>query len=136
MRRIIISIAILATVALAGAVVSADGAKTATLNLTAVDSPTVSIPPFDIGEATATCPSGYLPTGGGPLNGAIDLAYSTLSSDGRGWTAAGLNTSEFTAYSMSVTVICAKGTRGLKVRAATASEKRRAIAALRERSGR
>lgn len=133
----------LACVAVAAPLGVADGKtqkqKPVVLQITARDGAEVLLGPFEDGVARAYCPSGYLATGGGALNGAIDLAYSVPTTSGRGWEAGGLNTSLENPYDFSVEVICAKGSnKNLRVRAAAlgASEKLDAMADLRSKLGR
>lgn len=100
--------------------------------------PETNLLPFQDGVASVSCPSGYLATGGGVYEGAIEIAYDGPTESGRGWEAAGINSSDISSYGFEVIVTCAKGSnKNLRVRASLSSqEKRDALRELRGRLGR
>lgn len=134
--RTLAAAGIAALLALGGYAAATDASSPAILRVTERSVDGAEVGYFEFSEPTARCPAGYVATGGGVSPGATEIAYEHATFDGRGWEAAGLNTSETGFYSTSVSVMCARGVRNLRVQisaAEDASAKRDLLAAVRNR---
>lgn len=123
MKRVAVAVAVVAAVF--GTAAIADGAKPkpkqkpVVLQVTDRLGDDVALAPFTSGKATVACPSGYLASGGGVYQGAVEIAYDGPTESGRGWEAAGINASDVEPYGFSVIVRCVKGSnKNLRVRGA------------------
>lgn len=114
--------------------VHAKAARTAQLKVRTVLGRQVTVGPFDItpvgaGEYHVSCPSGYLVTGIGVLNGANDVVYMVPSNNGKGADFSFSNPSESESFQSAGTATCVKGASGLKAHISmTDSAKRQAVA--------
>jgi hypothetical protein len=138
MRRLLLVAATAAIVFVIGIAASTDARKPAppVLQVTQVLGNDVNVPPLGGPvRARARCPKGFVVTGGGTLEGALEMAYATTTTTGQGWEASYFNPSDTTTFSGSVEAVCARGRGPLRVNAASAGERRRAEDALRQRLG-
>src|SRR6266540_2964117 len=80
--------------------------------------PEVSVSPERTAENSAECPKGNRVVGGGLLLGAIQPLADGPSADGRSWIALGGNPSSTDPFPYQVTAVCARGQKGLRIKAA------------------
>jgi hypothetical protein len=129
MRSALTSVAVVTAVVFGSLVVPSDAGKTKTpkVKVIQVTGKDVSVKP-DGGpvHAQAFCPPGYVVTGGGVLNGALDFAYEATTIKGQGWVASYFNPSSSSPFSGAVVAVCAHGTNGVRVVAAMNSPQREA----------
>jgi hypothetical protein len=104
-------------------------APTPRLAVATYDGPDIVIPPLgtnEVGSYIVRCPRRWQTTGFGVLNGANDIVYADPTTDGRGYEFLFGNPSTSDSFTASGNVRCEKGSKGLKVRRATAHGSRRA----------
>ena len=95
------------------------GARASVINVTD-RSVEVNVAPEDIADGTARCPRGYLATGGSVAHGATDPVFEGPDGTGRGWAASASNfNAHGETYGFNIYVVCAKGTRGVTLRASS-----------------
>jgi hypothetical protein len=101
------------------------------LSFATVNGPDIQIPPVstnDVGSYVVRCRRGWQTTGFGVLNGANDVVYVDPTTDGRGYEFLFGNPDGSGSFTASGNVRCVKGTRGLRVRKASARGGRRTAA--------
>jgi hypothetical protein len=133
MRRFLAGAACLALLALVVSPLASDARKAPKprLAVATFDGPDISIPPLgtnDVGSYVVRCRRGWQTTGFGVLNGANDIVYADPTTDGRGYEFLFGNPSSSDSFTASGNVRCVKGSKGLKVRRATARGTRRTLA--------
>jgi hypothetical protein len=122
MKRVVVVVAAGAVIALLTSTF-AESARKPGLRFTDRLGPDTPVAPLNFATATARCPRGYVATGGGAFNGAIEPVTDGPTTNGRGWEVSGFNPSDTTVFDHNAVVRCAKGNSRLRVRSAvTASE--------------
>ena len=130
MRRFVAGAACLALVVLVVTPFASDAARRHRLAVATYDGPDIVIPPGstnDVGSYIVRCPRGWQTTGFGVLNGANDIVYADPTSDGRGYEFLFGNPSSSSSFTASGNVRCEKGSKGLRVKRASAGRSRRAL---------
>ena len=132
MRRFVAGAACLAVVVLAVLPFASDAARKSThrLAVATYDGPEITIAPLstnDVGSYIVRCPRRWQTTGFGVLNGANDIVYADPTSDGRGYEFLFGNPSSSSSFTASGNVRCEKGSKGLKVKRATAGRSHRGL---------
>src|SRR4051794_7143774 len=93
MRRLLVAAAIAAAAGVGAIAVPSDSKSPPTVRVKWVLGTRASAAPGDFAEPKANCPSGYVATGGGVINGALDPTADGPTTNGKGWHASLFNPS-------------------------------------------
>jgi hypothetical protein len=129
MRRGLVMAGLLGAVVAVSMAIGADGKTTQRprLAVKVIDGPDMTVGPLQVTEVGAydlKCPRGYLVSGVGTLQGATDVVYATPNPDDRTASFSFANPDDSVTFHAAGTIVCVRGERGLRARAAVASDER------------